>query len=80
MRAERWNTLWTEEPNESRLAFHYSLEETTAAIKKETPNANIRLLDLDLVDLDSVRKAAREVNGYSEPINVLINNAATMVS
>ncbi|KAJ7431431.1 hypothetical protein B0H11DRAFT_2130891 [Mycena galericulata] len=46
------------------------------AIKKELPSANIRLLTLDLASLAGVRKAAREVNVYEEPIHVLIHNAA----
>ncbi|KAJ6453144.1 hypothetical protein C8R45DRAFT_636500 [Mycena sanguinolenta] len=46
------------------------------AIKKETPDANIRRLALDLSSLDAVRKAAAEVNAYPEPLHVLIHNAA----
>ncbi|KAJ7069382.1 hypothetical protein C8F01DRAFT_1112466 [Mycena amicta] len=46
------------------------------AIKKEFPAANIRTLVLDLSSFDAVRKAATEVNSYSEPLHVLINNAA----
>ncbi|KAJ7159747.1 NAD-P-binding protein, partial [Mycena filopes] len=47
------------------------------AIKKETPGANIRPLILDLTSLASVRKAAAEVNGYPDPLHVLIHNAAS---
>ncbi|KAI9004521.1 NAD-P-binding protein [Hyaloraphidium curvatum] len=57
-----------------------NLKATQAAILAETPKANIRLLQLDLVDLDSVRKAADEVLAYKEPIHVLYNNAATMAT
>ncbi|KAJ7231861.1 NAD-P-binding protein [Mycena haematopus] len=46
------------------------------AIKKEVPGANIRQLVLDLSSLAAVRKAAAEVNAYSEPLHVLIHNAA----
>ncbi|KAF7348070.1 Short-chain dehydrogenase/reductase family protein [Mycena sanguinolenta] len=46
------------------------------AIKKETPDANIRPLVLDLSSLAAVRKAAAKVNTYPEPLHVLINNAA----
>ncbi|KAJ7744263.1 hypothetical protein DFH07DRAFT_978606 [Mycena maculata] len=46
------------------------------AIKKEVPAANVRRLILDLSSLASVRNAAQEVNAYSEPLHVLINNAA----
>ncbi|KAK7022333.1 short-chain dehydrogenase/reductase family protein [Favolaschia claudopus] len=46
------------------------------AIKKEIPGANVRPLILDLCSLASVREAAAEVNAYSEPIHVLIHNAA----
>ncbi|KAJ7148106.1 hypothetical protein C8R43DRAFT_1129260 [Mycena crocata] len=50
------------------------------AIKKELPSANIRRLNLDLSSLSAVRKAAAEVNAYSEPIHVLINNAAAPIA
>ncbi|KAK7063440.1 short-chain dehydrogenase/reductase family protein [Favolaschia claudopus] len=46
------------------------------AIKKDIPNANIRQLNVDLTSLESVRKAAAEVNGYPGPLHVLIHNAA----
>ncbi|KAJ7732143.1 short-chain dehydrogenase [Mycena metata] len=46
------------------------------AIKKEIPAANIRRLILDLSSFAGVRKAAAEVIAYSEPIHVLIHNAA----
>ncbi|KAJ6487647.1 hypothetical protein C8R45DRAFT_1143891 [Mycena sanguinolenta] len=48
-------------------------------IKKDVPSANIRRLTLDLSSLAAVRKAAAEVNTYSEPIHVLIHNAAAGV-
>ncbi|KAI9020621.1 putative short-chain dehydrogenase [Hyaloraphidium curvatum] len=57
-----------------------NLEETRNAILAETPKASIRLLDIDLADYDSVRKAAKEVLAYEEPLNVLINNAAIMAT
>ncbi|KAK9761355.1 hypothetical protein K7432_013809 [Basidiobolus ranarum] len=57
-----------------------SLDETVAKIKQETPDSNLRPLIIDLASLDSVRHAAQEVNGYPEPIDVLINNAAIMAS
>ncbi|KAJ7183428.1 NAD-P-binding protein [Mycena filopes] len=47
------------------------------AIKKETPSANVRPLILDLTSLAAVRKAAAEVNAYTEPLHVLIHNAAS---
>ncbi|KAJ7908852.1 NAD-P-binding protein [Mycena leptocephala] len=46
------------------------------ALKKEVPAANIRRLTLDLASLAGVRKSAAEANTYSEPIHVLIHNAA----
>ncbi|ANB14575.1 Env9p [Sugiyamaella lignohabitans] len=54
------------------------LDETIGNIKKENPNANIRGLILDLSSFKSIRKAAEEVNNYSENIDVLINNAGVM--
>ncbi|KAJ7931030.1 short-chain dehydrogenase [Mycena leptocephala] len=49
------------------------------AIKKDIPAANIRRLTLDLASLSGVRKAAEQVNAYSEPIHVLIHNAAASI-
>ncbi|KAJ7119702.1 hypothetical protein C8R44DRAFT_878106 [Mycena epipterygia] len=60
--------------NSERLAL------SEAAIKREFPLANIRCLILDLSSLALVRKAAEEVNAYSEPIHVLIHNAAASIS
>ena len=39
-------------------------------IKNEMPSANLRLLALKLDSLADVRKAAAEVNAYTEPIHV----------
>lgn len=41
-----------------------------SAIRLEFPSANVRCLNLDLSSLAAVRRAAKEVNGYSEPIHV----------
>ncbi|KAJ6523314.1 hypothetical protein B0H19DRAFT_1276968 [Mycena capillaripes] len=49
------------------------------AIKRDIPTANVRRLTLDLSSLAGVRKAAAEVNTYSEPIHVLIHNAAAAI-
>ncbi|KAJ7174259.1 hypothetical protein C8R46DRAFT_87838 [Mycena filopes] len=46
------------------------------AIKAEVPSANIRPLMLDLSSLASIRKAAAEVNAYTESLHVVIHNAA----
>ncbi|KAJ7107766.1 NAD-P-binding protein [Mycena epipterygia] len=46
------------------------------AIKKDVPSANIRPLTLDLSSLAAIRKAAAEVNAYSESLHVLVHNAA----
>ncbi|KAF7367516.1 Short-chain dehydrogenase/reductase family protein [Mycena sanguinolenta] len=59
--------------NEERLRL------SEDAIKKDVPSANIRRLNLDLSSLAAVRKAAAEVNTYSEPIHVLIHNAAAPI-
>ncbi|KAJ7087973.1 hypothetical protein B0H15DRAFT_841951 [Mycena belliarum] len=53
------------------------LKLSKAAIEENLPSANIRCLTLDLSSLAAVRKAAAEVNAYSEPLHVLIHNAAT---
>jgi len=57
-----------------------SLDQAIEKIKAETPSANLRSLVIDLASLESVKHAAAEVNAYSEPIDVLINNAAIMAS
>ncbi|KAI8576445.1 hypothetical protein K450DRAFT_256779 [Umbelopsis ramanniana AG] len=57
-----------------------ALDDAIEKIKAETPSANLRSLLIDLASLESVRHAAAEVNAYSEPIDVLINNAAIMAS
>jgi len=48
---------------------------TITALKAEFPAANLRSLTIDLLSWDSVRAAAKEVNAYSEPIHIVINNA-----
>ncbi|KAJ7832058.1 short-chain dehydrogenase [Mycena olivaceomarginata] len=55
------------------------LKLSEAAIKKDVPGAHIRRLTLDLSSLTGVRNAAAEVNAYSEPIHVLIHNAAAAI-
>jgi NAD(P)-dependent dehydrogenase (short-subunit alcohol dehydrogenase family) len=57
-----------------------SIDETIQHIKEEIPSANLVPLVLNLADLKSVRQAAAEVNAYTEPIEVLINNAGVMAS
>ncbi|KAJ7757635.1 hypothetical protein B0H16DRAFT_1537292 [Mycena metata] len=52
------------------------LQKSEDAIKKETPHANVRKLQVDLSSLASVRKAAAEVNSWPEPLHVVIHNAA----
>ncbi|KAJ7776143.1 NAD-P-binding protein [Mycena metata] len=53
------------------------LKLSVETIKKEIPSANVRPLTLDLTSLASVRQAAAEVNEYTEPLHVLIHNAAS---
>ncbi|KAI0036667.1 NAD-P-binding protein [Vararia minispora EC-137] len=55
-----------------------TIQETADAIKKETPNADMKELIIDLGSQKSVRKAADEVLRYSSPVDVLILNAAVM--
>ncbi|KIJ54346.1 hypothetical protein M422DRAFT_221928 [Sphaerobolus stellatus SS14] len=54
------------------------IKATAEAIKKETPDAELRELVLDLGSHKSVREAAEEVLKYSEAIDVLILNAGVM--
>ena len=52
------------------------LETTAQAIAALNPLVKTRLLLLDLSSQKQVRRAADEVNGYDESIDVLVNNAA----
>ncbi|KAF7348063.1 Short-chain dehydrogenase/reductase family protein [Mycena sanguinolenta] len=64
--------------NSERQAYALCLLQLSEdAIKKDVPSANIRQLVLDLTSLASVRKAAAEVNAYTEPLHVLVHNAAS---
>ncbi|KAM0747677.1 putative short-chain dehydrogenase [Meredithblackwellia eburnea MCA 4105] len=54
------------------------LEEAERLLKEGVPSLNTRLLNLDLSSLASAKKAGQEVLAYSEPIDVLINNAGIM--
>ena len=47
-------------------------------IVAETPDARVRLLELDLASLDSVAALGATLNAQGEPINLLINNAGVM--
>ncbi|KAK7063451.1 short-chain dehydrogenase/reductase family protein, partial [Favolaschia claudopus] len=52
------------------------LQLSANAIKESGANASVRQLNLDLNSLESVRKAAAEVNAYAEPLHVVVHNAA----
>jgi len=52
------------------------LRATVDWLKAEGAKSEIRTLKFDLASLESTRKAAAEVNAYTEPIHVLMNNAA----
>lgn len=53
-------------------------EETAAAIKNANEAVETRTLKLDMASFESVRRAAEEVNGYPEAIDVLVNNSGIM--
>jgi NAD(P)-dependent dehydrogenase (short-subunit alcohol dehydrogenase family) len=58
-----------------------NLEKGQAAIddiERDQPNADLGLVQLDLASLDSVRKAAGELQDRLERIDLLINNAGVM--
>ena len=55
-------------------------ETTAKAIKSTSPDVFTRILELDLGSLDQVRKAAAEVNSYTDHIDVLCNNAGVMAT
>jgi len=53
------------------------LRETGETIRAEVPAAELELLEVDLADLGSVRRAAETATAYG-PIGVLVNNAGVM--
>lgn len=53
-------------------------EQTIADIKRETPNANISFVSLDLSSLKAVRAAAEAVQASTDRLDVLVNNAGIM--
>jgi NAD(P)-dependent dehydrogenase (short-subunit alcohol dehydrogenase family) len=48
------------------------------SLLQQTPAADIELLELDLADLSSVRKAAESYRGRQSQLDVLLNNAGIM--
>lgn len=54
------------------------LEAARDVILKDSPTVSIRLLQVDLSSMASVRAAAEQVNKYEENIDIVINNAAVM--
>ena len=56
----------------------HRLEESRSKLLEEVPGTEIRLLQVDLSDMTSVRRAAEEVNKYDENIDIVINNAAVV--
>lgn len=55
-------------------------EQTAQTIAATSPEVQTRILRLDLNSQAQVREAAKEVNAYAEPIDVLVNNAGVMAS
>jgi len=53
-------------------------ENTAAELAIVVPSVSTRILKLDLSSQSQVRDAAREVNGYQEQIDVLVNNSGIM--
>jgi NAD(P)-dependent dehydrogenase (short-subunit alcohol dehydrogenase family) len=55
-------------------------EEAKSAILKDFPEGKIRVMQLDLSDLDSVRRFARNYMDENEKLDVLMNNAGIMMT
>jgi NAD(P)-dependent dehydrogenase (short-subunit alcohol dehydrogenase family) len=53
------------------------LDQTRDAVLEDVPNARLEQLEIDLADLDSVRRAGQAATAYG-PIDVLVNNAGVM--
>lgn len=54
-------------------------EAAVTTIKKEIPNANLILMQLDLADLNSVEQFASDFRKHFQKLDVLINNAGVMM-
>jgi len=74
------NTIAIHKPSLLILASRNlsTLASTASSLKSAAPDVEIRLLELDLNSQKSVRKAAAEVNAYTEKIDVLVLNAGLM--
>jgi NAD(P)-dependent dehydrogenase (short-subunit alcohol dehydrogenase family) len=53
-------------------------EQTATKIAEVAPSVRTHILKLDLASQKQVREAAKEVLGYTESIDVLVNNAGIM--
>ena len=53
--------------------------EATARIRTEHPDANVQTLDLDLADLNAVKRAASAFMASTPHLDILINNAGVMI-
>lgn len=54
------------------------LEESRDKLYQDAPGVAIRLLQVDLADMRSVRRAGDEVAGYKENLDIVIDNAAVV--
>jgi NAD(P)-dependent dehydrogenase (short-subunit alcohol dehydrogenase family) len=54
-------------------------KQAAAAIEAAAPDAEVRVIQLDLSSLASVRDAAAQISGRSERLDLLINNAGLMM-
>src|SRR3712207_1875970 len=52
--------------------------DAVARIRRETPDASLELVDLDLASLASVRAAAAEILARHDAVDILMNNAGVM--
>lgn len=52
--------------------------EAVANVRREAPDAEVELVDLDLSAQDSVRRAAADVAGRTDRLDLLFNNAGVM--
>ncbi|KAL1410288.1 hypothetical protein Q8F55_004294 [Vanrija albida] len=78
---ETARAIATKEPKLLVLAARSQakLDQAKADILKETPNANVETVILDLDSLASVRKGAEEIAAKGQ-LDILINNAAVMMT
>lgn len=62
----------------TRLTSSTRLEASREEVLKEFPDVDVRLVQCDLSNVESVKNASQIINGYKENVDIVINNAAVV--